>query len=313
MTYDPAMLRRDEWRAFRQHFGAGAAAALDDADFLDAFATAWAPAPLFSHFELRRSGAIIDEIRKADLAAEQAPVATFEKITDTVGIIKISSFFGDRIAEKINAVFDDAMKANVRGLIVDLRGNRGGTIAAWPLAARTFSEERIAGYFIAAPWWNAHDVAPDPDLVDRTASPPAVTSEAYAADLFEDGLAVMRFAPVPPIFDGPVVILVDEVSASTSEVMAGALQHLGRASVIGRRTAGEVLNANLFPLAEGYSLLLPVADFRLADGSRLEGVGVTPDIVTSPDEDIACALESLRVGNRRSGTETNENPGCPSS
>jgi carboxyl-terminal processing protease len=74
-----------------------------------------------------------------------------------------------------------------------------------------------------------------------------------------------------------VAIVVDGLSASTSEFFAGGMQSLGRARVFGETTAGQALPATLVTLPDGDVLLHAFADFRVAGGRRLEGVGVTPD------------------------------------
>jgi carboxyl-terminal processing protease len=80
-------------------------------------------------------------------------------------------------------------------------------------------------------------------------------------------------------FGGPFAILVDPLTASTSEVFAGGMQALGRARVFGETTAGQALPALVTALPNGDRLLHAVADFTAADGSRLEGAGVTPDVI----------------------------------
>lgn len=80
-------------------------------------------------------------------------------------------------------------------------------------------------------------------------------------------------------FRGKVVFLTDEGSASTSEILAGALQELGRATVVGERTLGAVLPSVIEKLPNGAVLQYAVADFKTPGGVLLEGRGVTPDIV----------------------------------
>jgi len=82
--------------------------------------------------------------------------------------------------------------------------------------------------------------------------------------------------PTAP-YAGPLAILVDEGTASTSEIFAGGLQHLGRAKVFGTRTAGAALPAIMTPLPNGDVFLHAIADYRLPDGTALEATGVKPD------------------------------------
>jgi carboxyl-terminal processing protease len=76
---------------------------------------------------------------------------------------------------------------------------------------------------------------------------------------------------------------VDELSASTSEILAGGLQGLKRARVFGTRTAGAVQSANVLRLPNGDRLLYVIADHVSAGGRRLEGHGVQPDEVVPTD------------------------------
>lgn len=79
-------------------------------------------------------------------------------------------------------------------------------------------------------------------------------------------------------FTRPLVILVDEATASTSEIFAGALQESGRAIVVGQRTLGAVLPSVVERLPNGAVFQYAVADFRTPKGVLLEGRGVHPDV-----------------------------------
>jgi carboxyl-terminal processing protease len=78
-------------------------------------------------------------------------------------------------------------------------------------------------------------------------------------------------------FAGRVAILVDELTASTSECFAGALQSLGRARVFGRTSRGEALPAATRQLPNGDVLMYAIGDFVTSTGVRLEAAGVVPD------------------------------------
>ena len=78
-------------------------------------------------------------------------------------------------------------------------------------------------------------------------------------------------------FNGPLAILVDPMSASTSEIFATGMQRIGRARVFGERSAGAALPALMERLRSGDVFVHAVADFTDPDGNRIEGAGVTPD------------------------------------
>jgi carboxyl-terminal processing protease len=83
--------------------------------------------------------------------------------------------------------------------------------------------------------------------------------------------------PQPGAYSGPVVILMDGGSASTSEVFAAGMQELGRASIVGERSAGAALPSVFTKLPTGALLQYAVADFRTPKGVLIEGRGVMPD------------------------------------
>lgn len=149
--------------------------------------------------------------------------------------------------------FDIAMDTlrTADGIVIDLRGNPGG-IGAMSMG--------VAGHFTARPEGLGEMRTRDACL--RFVSNPRRTDSGGH--------------PVEP-YSGPLAILVDERSASTSEIFAGGLQHLGRARVFGARTAGAALPAITTPLPNGDVFLHAFADYRLPDGTPLEATGVRPD------------------------------------
>jgi carboxyl-terminal processing protease len=149
--------------------------------------------------------------------------------------------------------FDIAMDTlrSADGIIIDLRGNPGGIGAmAMGIAGHFTSEARELGEM------KTRDVALQFKTNPRTVS--------------STGVAVTPYA-------GPVAILVDDSTASTSEIFAGGLQFLKRAKVFGTRTAGAALPAITMTLPNGDVFLHAIADYRLPDGSALEATGVVPD------------------------------------
>ncbi|HEY9684667.1 MAG TPA: S41 family peptidase [Oculatellaceae cyanobacterium] len=85
-------------------------------------------------------------------------------------------------------------------------------------------------------------------------------------------------------YDKPVVVLINRGSRSGKELLASALKNSGRAKLIGETTAGYVLAGRLFPINNRMSLYLAVDDIYL-NGVRIEGKGVSPDIVVPDDSD----------------------------
>ena len=143
------------------------------------------------------------------------------------------------------------------GLIIDLRGNIGGLVGMIIGTAGHFTPKPIAlGTLITRD--NVLKLPANPRLVDSS------------------GKRVQTF-------NRPVAILVDEITASASEVFAGGLQEHGRVRVFGRTTAGQALPAVYNELPNGDALYHPVADFVTDKAVRFEGRGVIPDEVVPLD------------------------------
>ena len=137
------------------------------------------------------------------------------------------------------------------GIVIDLRGNPGG------LAAMMMG---LAGHFIADRESLGVMKSRDNEL-KFTVNPRLVSAKGE------------RVA----IFDGPVAILVDGLSASASECFTGGMQSLRRVRVFGERTMGAALPSQFDRLPNGDVFIHATADFVTADGTRLEGRGVVPD------------------------------------
>jgi carboxyl-terminal processing protease len=137
------------------------------------------------------------------------------------------------------------------GIVIDLRGNRGGVGGMVPgVAGHFFTDERLLGTFRTR----------ELDLMVK-AAPREVDGEGRAV--------------VP--YGGPVAILTDCITGSASEVFAAGLQSVGRARVFGDTTAGGVLPARMDRLPDRDVLLHAYAEFVTAKGDRLEGRGIVPD------------------------------------
>lgn len=86
-----------------------------------------------------------------------------------------------------------------------------------------------------------------------------------------------------PVTDRPLIVLVNQYSASASEIVTGALQDHGRAVVIGTRTFGKGLVQSIVPLGNGAALKLTTAVYRTPEGRDINGKGIKPDIVVRDD------------------------------
>jgi carboxyl-terminal processing protease len=164
-----------------------------------------------------------------------------------LGYIYIPTFGQNKVTE-----FDAALDALMAspGLILDLRGNGGGnTRYALPIAGRFLDEPVFIG--------QDHFARRLPHFGWR-------------------GWLNFQARPRSPTYDGPLILLIDEGNMSTAELFILALTLNGRAQTVGRQTAGATGNPISFQLVGGRSARFSTADFRLPDGTSLEGMGISP-------------------------------------
>jgi carboxyl-terminal processing protease len=166
----------------------------------------------------------------------------------TVGVIRFDLWM-PVIARAFDEAVDELRDAD--GIVVDIRGNPGGVGAMAMGFAGHFIDERLA---LGTMRTRDSELrfAVNPRRVDTR------------------GRAVKPYA-------GPVAILTDALSASTSEIFAGGMQGLGRARVFGDTTAGQALPAFMRRLPNGDVLVHAFASLAGPGGEALEGRGVVPD------------------------------------
>jgi carboxyl-terminal processing protease len=171
-----------------------------------------------------------------------------------IGYLRVIEFTG-RTAEDTAEALKDLRKQGAKGVILDLRNNPGGLLSA---------AVEIAGDFIG-----------EGKLIVYTQGRKAETRQEF------------RSGPKAPYQDMALISLVNEGSASGSEIVAGALQDHRRALIIGSQTYGKASVQSVIPLADGTGLRLTVARYYTPLGRSIhrdekkKTGGITPDIVVS--------------------------------
>jgi len=168
-----------------------------------------------------------------------------------VGLVQIPRNFAETTGAELRAKLDEFQKEGVTGVVLDLRDNPGGLLTA------------------------AVEVA-DAFLPTGT-----IVSTVGVSSPREESNADNRY----DFPDLPLVVLVDQGSASASEIVAGALRNLGRAVVIGRRTFGKGSVQVLHERKAGdkeLALKLTIAQYLTPGDVSIQSVGVPPDIETVP-------------------------------
>ena len=186
---------------------------------------------------------IVRDVIHVDAIAESMPVPGY-------GLVEMRQFqegVGDGVREAIDRL-QAAHGEELEGVILDLRGNPGGLLS------------------------EAVDVS-DAFL----SSGDIVTTGGRSApeNRFSASRGNTRFA-------GPLVVLMDDGSASASEIVAGALQDNGRASVVGTQSYGKGSVQSIIELADGGGLKLTISLYYTPSGRSIQGEGIFPDVEVEP-------------------------------
>jgi carboxyl-terminal processing protease len=178
------------------------------------------------------------------------------KVRPDVGYVRFNLFFEP---ETLIRTVEESVKAcgDCSGVVIDLRGNPGG----------------IGGLAMGVAGW----------FIDK---PDQVLGTMYMRD------SNLKFVinPRPDAFRGPLAILVDGCSGSTSEIFAGGLKDLKRARIFGKRTAGAALPSVFEKLPNGDGFQYAIANYISQGGKPLEGNGVIPD------EEVPLTRQQLIAG-----------------
>lgn len=157
-------------------------------------------------------------------------------VDDRTGYVKLARF-GETTADEMADAIKRLRKKGMRNLIIDLEGNGGGYLGA---------AVRLAGMFLPS----------GSDIVATS----GLRQEEQRYTTNADGI----------LTDGRIVVMVDQNSASASEILAGALQDNDRAVIVGRRTFGKGLVQRAFPFPDGSMMRLTTAHYYTPSGRSIQ-------------------------------------------
>lgn len=168
-------------------------------------------------------------------------------INGNIGYISISGF-KENTYEQFKAALDTLQKGGMKGLVLDLRDNPGGLVKSV--------------YHIG------EELLPEGTMVYT------LDKQEKRDDLKCDG----------EYLDIPLVVLVNENSASASEILAGAVKDTGRGTLVGMQTFGKGLVQRLFTLPDGSGLNVTIQKYYTPKGTSIHGIGIEPDEVVQLEE-----------------------------
>lgn len=179
----------------------------------------------------------------------EAPTVNYEMLEDHIGYIQITEFdevTTDQFTEALAVIKGSGAK----GLILDLRGNPGGSLNAVVDIAREILPKGLIVY----------------------------TEDKYGQrDEYScDGKSEL---------DMPLVVLVNGNSASASEILAGAIKDYRKGVLVGTTTFGKGIVQRVLPLTDGTALKLTISTYYTPNGNNIHGVGIEPDVICEFDGD----------------------------
>lgn len=178
------------------------------------------------------------EILREEIKIDHVPY--YGMINDTLGYIKLTGFTRNIWREVKKAFVDLKDNRNMKGLVFDVRGNGGGLLQ---------ESVNIVNLFIDKG-----------ETVVKTKGKLAMKNQTHKTSM------------QPIDTDMPLVVLVNESSASASEILAGAIQDLDRGVVVGQRTFGKGLVQNVVPLSYNSRLKVTVAKYYIPSGRCIQAI-----------------------------------------
>lgn len=172
--------------------------------------------------------------------------------------------FGETTERRIRTVFTEIVAKNPRGIVLDLRNNGGGLLTAADVVVSNFAPR---GTVVAKVVSRLHTIE------EKTQDEPTVPATTK------------------------VVVLVNKGSASASEIVAGALQDLKRATIVGTTTFGKGTVQEIIGFRSGEALKLTIAEWLTPLGRHIDKIGVVPDVIIESadrDEQMRKALDIVR-------------------
>ncbi|MBO5282356.1 MAG: S41 family peptidase [Lachnospiraceae bacterium] len=177
----------------------------------------------------------------------EVPTVSYEMLEDGMAYIQITEF-DDVTPGQFSEALQSARNSGMKGLIMDLRGNPGGSVSAVVEIARMLLPEGLVVY-----------------TEDKYGE-----REEYTCDGSNE-------------FDLPLVVLVDGNSASASELLSGAIQDYQKGTLVGTTTFGKGIVQQIMTLRDGSAIKITISSYYTPAGRNIHGTGIEPDVICEFD------------------------------
>lgn len=190
------------------------------------------------------------EITRANI---DYPTVSHKMLEKQIGYIRIISF--DEVTNKqFIAAYKDLNDKGQKGLIIDLRNNPGGLLSTVTKIADQLLPEGMIVY-----------------TEDKSGK-----KESYLSDANEIKV--------------PLVLLVNENSASASEILSGAVKDHNKGKLVGTTTFGKGLVQSIYPLGDGSAIKITISKYYTPSGVCIQGIGIEPDYVVELSDELKAKL-----------------------
>ena len=179
------------------------------------------------------------------------------KMIDGYSYINIQTFIADTLPEEFSKAIEDSKKNNAKGYIIDLRGNTGGLLSNALYIANLFLEKG--------------DIV---QIVNRNGAKNNIAAKYN-----------------PEAIKEPMVILINPLSASASEIFCGAMKDNNRAKLVGETTFGKGLVQRVYSMPNSTGMNLTISKYLTPNGTDIHKKGI------SPDYEVKMTLENYKVKN----------------
>ncbi len=173
----------------------------------------------------------------------------YKVLEDGIGYVKLTQF-QEQTSSDLSAAMESLAKENINALILDLRNNPGGLLNS---AVDVSSQFLPSGKLVVF-------------IKDKKGDKIEYKSNKHKTD-----------------FNLPMIVLVNQGSASASEIVAGALKDWNKAVLIGTQTFGKGSVQSVVPLGDGSALRLTTARYYTPKGTSIQTTGIAPDILVKPE------------------------------
>ena len=204
-----------------------------------------------------RNGETIDfNITRREI---QMDTVSYEMKEDGIGYISIEEF-DDVTPDQVKNALNDLMGQGMKGIVLDLRNNPGGGLRSLTKIVSMFVEGKKLFLY-------------------------SETKDGERENYYTTGDVILP--------DLPMVILIDQGSASAAEAFTGAMKCFGRATLVGTTTFGKGIMQSIFSLKDGSALKITTGKYFLPDGNNIHKIGIEPDyeVEAAVEGDIDPQLE----------------------